>query len=197
MAGPGTPAITPGKPPSAVPLLALPSGELVTESLSIIEYLEDIAESQDMPSLRGSTPVERAKMRTLLGLIEIVTLSVEFAAVNGSVAFTRLVEGQQGAGVEHWLVAFIHNISRIEDIADPQGPFLDKPKDGNREVTTADCALFATLQYASKLRGLNLVKEHPKLKLFYDTFEKRPNAAVPENTWPREMTMMTRKFIEF
>jgi glutathione S-transferase len=136
-------------------------------------------------------------MRTLLGLIEIAMLSIEFAAVNGLVAFTRLVEGQQSAGVEHWLLAFIHNLSRIEDIADPQGPFLDKPKDGNGEVTTADCALFATLQYASDLWGLNLVKDHPKLKLFYDAFGKRPNAAVPENTWPQEMTMMMRKFIEF
>jgi glutathione S-transferase len=70
------------------------------ESLSIIEYLEDIAKSRGMPSLRGSTPVERAKARTLLGLIEAVTLSVEFAAVNGSVAFAPLVEGQQSAGVE-------------------------------------------------------------------------------------------------
>jgi glutathione S-transferase len=198
MAGPGAPAIAPGKPPGPVPLLSLPSGELITESLSIIEYLEDIAESQCMPSLRGSTPVERAKVRTLLGLIETVTLSVEFAAVNGSVAFAPLVERQQSAGVERWLLAFIHkNLERIEDIADPQGPFLVKPKDGNGDVTTADCALFATLQYASELWGLNLVKKHPRLKLFYDAFGKRPSAAVPENTWPREMTMMTRKFIEF
>jgi glutathione S-transferase len=57
MVGPDAPAIEPGKPPGATPLFALPSGELVTESLSIIEYLEDIAESQDMPSLHGSTPV--------------------------------------------------------------------------------------------------------------------------------------------
>jgi hypothetical protein len=41
------------------------------------------------------------------------------------------------------------------------------------------------------------VKEHPRLKLFYDAFEKRSSAPVPENTWPREMTTTTRKFIEF
>jgi glutathione S-transferase len=192
------PVIALGKPPGPVPLLALPSGELVTESLSIIEYLEDITETEGMPSLRGSTPVERAKARTLLDLIETVTLGVEFAAVNGLVAFAPLVEGQQSAGVERWLLAFIHtNLGRIEDIADPQRPFLIKPKDGNGDVATVDCALFATLQYASELWGLNLVKEHPRLKLFYDAFGKRPSAAVPQNTWPREMTMMTRKFIEF
>jgi glutathione S-transferase len=197
MAGPCASAIAPGKPPGPVPLLDLPSGELVTESLSIIEYLEDIAESQGMPSLRGSTPMERAKVRTLLGLIETVTLSVEIATVNGSVAFAPLVEGQQSAVMEHWLLAFIHkNLGRIEDIADPQGPFLLKPKGGNVEVTTADCALFATLQYASESWELNLMKEHPRLKPFYGAFGKRPSAAVPENTWPREMTM-TRKFIEF
>jgi hypothetical protein len=61
-----------------------------------------------MPSLRGSIPIGRAKVRTILGLIETVTLNVEFAAVNGSVTFAPLVEGQQNAGVERWLLAFIH-----------------------------------------------------------------------------------------
>jgi hypothetical protein len=70
--------------------------------------------------------------------------------VNGSVAFASLVEGKQSAGVERWLSAFIHkNLERIEGIADPQGSFLVEAKDGNGEVTTVDCALFATLQYVS------------------------------------------------
>jgi predicted nucleotidyltransferase len=137
-------------------------------------------------------------VRTLLGLIETVTISVEIIAVNGSVAFAPLVEEQQSAGVERWLLAFIHkNLGRIEDNADPQGPFLVKPKDGKGDVTTAECALFATLQYASELWGLNLVEEHPRLKLFYDAFRERLSATVPENTWQRAMTMTTRKFIKF
>ena len=198
ISGPGAPAVAPGKPPGSVPMLALPSGELITESLSILDYLEDVAKLQGLPSLRGSTPVEQAKVRTLLSLIETVTLSVEIAAVNGSVAFAPLVEGQQSAGLERWLMAFVHsNLGRIEEVADPQGPYLVKPADSSAEVSTADCALFATLQYASELWGLNLVDEHPRLKSFHETFAKRPSAAVPENTWPQQMTAMTRKFIEY
>jgi glutathione S-transferase len=196
--GPGAPAIAAGKPPGSVPLLTLPSGEVITESLSIIEYLEDAAESQRMQSMRGVDPVERAGVRTLLGLIETVTLSLEFAAVNGSVAFAPLVEGQQSPGLERWLFAFIHkNLGRIEEIADPRGPFLVKAEDGNARVTTADCALFATLQYASEMLGLDLVEEHPRMKLFFVAFEKRPSAAIPENTWTLEMKAVLRDFIEF
>lgn len=202
MAGPGAPAVAPGKPPGSVPLLALPSGELVSESLSIIEYLEDVAETQGLPSLRGRTAIERAKVRTLMGLIDSVTLSVEIAAVNGSIAFAQILEGQQSAGMERWLMAFIHkNLDRMEEVADPQGPFLVKTRTENTtsemEITTADCALFAVLQYASELWGLNLVEQHPRLQLFFDAFKTRPSAAVPENTWPEEMTTMTRRFIEY
>ena len=198
IAGPGAPAVAPGKPPGPVPMLALPSGELVTDSLSILEYLEDFAESLNLPSMRGSTPIERAKVRSLLGLIETVTLSIELAAVNGSVVFRALVEGQQSAGVERWLNPFVHkSLGRIEDIANLQSPYLVKLAGDDTEVTTADCALFATLQYASELWGLNLIEEHPRLKSFYDAFAQRRNAPVPENTWPQEMTAMTRKFIDY
>lgn len=195
ISGPGEPALAPGKPPGPVPLLQLPSGELISESLSILEYFEDVASSQNMPSMRGDTVIERAKVRTLLGLIETVTLSVEIAAVNGSVAFSSLVEGQQSAGIERWLLAFIHkNLERISQLAaQGVGPLL-----GGIDVTTADCALFATLQYAEELWGLDLVREkHPRLKMFYEAFAKRASSVVPENTWPKEMTEFTRQFITY
>ena len=195
ISGPGEPALAPGKPPGPVPLLRLPSGELITESLSILEYLEDVASSQNMLSMRGNTIIERAKIRTLLGLIETVTLSVEIAAVNGSMAFSSIVEGQQSAGIERWLLAFINkNLERISQLASQHlAPLL-----GGIDVTTADCALFATLQYAKELWGLDLVEEkHPRLKKFYDAFAGRPSSVVLENTWPEEMTAFTRKFIDY
>jgi len=66
IAHPGAKTIAPGKPPGTVPLLQLPSGEFIIESLAIIDYLEDIAESQNMPSLRGNTPLERAVKRVFI-----------------------------------------------------------------------------------------------------------------------------------
>ncbi|KAK7432984.1 hypothetical protein QQZ08_000455 [Neonectria magnoliae] len=183
IAGPGAPAVAPGKPEGPVPLLALPSRGLISESLSIIEYLEDVAESQGLSSLRGSTILDRAKVRTLLGMIETITLSVEIAAVNGSVALAPLVENQQSAGLERWLLTFIHKTLRqIADTADPDGPFLVRTEKDATEVSTTECALFAVLPYASGLWGLNLGIEHPRLQLFYSTFESRPSAAVPEGT---------------
>lgn len=194
MSGPGAPAVAPNKPPGSIPLLRLPSGELISKSLSIIEYLEDVAASQNMVSMHRNTAIERAKVHTLL--IETVTLSVKIAAVNRSVAFASLVDGQQSASLERWLLAFIDkNLKRILDLAERDGgPFHV----GGMEITTLDCALFATLQYAGGLWGMDLIEEkHPRLQFFYNAFLKRASAVVPENAWPKEMIEFTSKFIDF
>jgi hypothetical protein len=52
----------------------------------------------------------------------------------------------------------------------------------------ADCALFATVQCAERLWGLNLVGEYPRLRLSYEGFGKMDGAVVLEGTWLKEMT---------
>ncbi len=49
-----------------VPALALDSGEILTQSLAIIEYLDEV---QARPALLPSNPVQRAKVRALANLI--------------------------------------------------------------------------------------------------------------------------------
>ena len=53
-------------PQMRVPSLALDSGEIITQSLAIIEYLDEV---QARPPLLPSNPVLRAKVRALANLI--------------------------------------------------------------------------------------------------------------------------------
>jgi maleylpyruvate isomerase len=53
-------------PQMRVPSLALDSGEILTQSLAIIEYLDEV---QARPPLLPSNPVARAKVRALANLI--------------------------------------------------------------------------------------------------------------------------------
>jgi glutathione S-transferase len=87
IAAQGAPAEAPGKPPGSVPLLALGDGTYDHESLTIIKYFEDLAESKGLPTLRGHTPEDRARVRETLGLAQEVTLALELAAVHGCVIF--------------------------------------------------------------------------------------------------------------
>jgi glutathione S-transferase len=200
MSGPGAPAEALGKPPGAVPLLALPTGELIHESLAIITYLEDLAVnlSPPLPSMFGCTTLERAKVNEMLGLIETVTLSIELAAVNGCVLFAPQIEEQQSAAMVRWLMKFVHkNLARIEEYAGPEGPWLVSQGGQGEKVTVADCVLFATLQYALELFGLDFWGKHDRLRRFYEAFGKRSSAVVPEGTWPSQITAMTKRWIEY
>ena len=200
IAAPGAPAEAPGKPQGAVPLLALGDGKYVHESLAIIEYLEDLTDSRGLPTMRGRTPEERARVREMLGLAEQMTLAIELAAVHGSIIFASEIENQQSAASVRYLLRHCHkNLSRIEEYASPGGPFLVSFDDQHAgpQVTIVDCVVFATLQYAVELFGVDLTEHHRRLRQFYDAFKMRPSAVIPEGTWHPQLTSMTKKWIEY
>ena len=200
ISGPGAPAEAPGKPPGSVPLLALPNGQCIHESIAIIEYFEDLADVQGLRTMRGRTPQERARVRDMLGLTEQLTIGVELAAVHGCTVFSSEIEGQQSAPSVRWLLRYCDKqLSRISEYASSEGPFLVKLADESteRSVTVADCVLFATLQYARELFGLDFSKAHPRIGLFYDAFEGRASAAIPDGAWPAQLTTRTKKWIEY
>lgn len=150
--------------------------------------------------MRGSTPEERARVRELLGLAEQMTIAIEFAAVHGCIIFAGEVEDQQSAATVRYMLKHCHkNLSRIEEYAYSKGPFLVDfgGHDPTSQVTTADCVIFATLQYALELFGVDLTKDRPRLQRFHDAFKIRPSAAIPEGAWQPELTAMTKKWIEY
>lgn len=204
---PAAPAKAPRKPPGSVPLLHDPeTGFVLRESLAILDYLEDLAEApqgplQLRPTMRGATAQDRAKTKEMLGLIDAVTVDVEYAPTFGCKLFAPTVGGEQSAAAVRWLLRHAHqNLARIAEYAAEGGttPWLVK-FDGEDEarITLADCALFAILQYAEHMFGWDLTEKYPRLRLFYDAFKERESAAIPEGTWPAQLTDLTKDWIEY
>jgi glutathione S-transferase len=95
----------PGKPPGSVPILRLPDGTFIKQSLAIIEFFEDVCESPDPvkewqielansanreASMRGSTAEEKARTREVLGLVDEASSQFSFACHKGTALFVPL-----------------------------------------------------------------------------------------------------------
>ncbi|KAK5043575.1 hypothetical protein LTR84_011382 [Exophiala bonariae] len=200
IAAPGAPALAPGKPPGSVPLLHHPAtGFTLRESLAIIDYLEDMAEVQGLWTMRGRTPKDRAKTKEMLGLIDAVTTDVEYAPAFGCRLFAPVVGGEQSPAAVRWLLSRANqSLERIAEYAAEGTPWLLRfEREEEAQVTVADCALFAILQYAENMFGWDLTEDHPRLKTFYGAFKLRQSASIPEGTWPTQLTDMTKDWIEY
>lgn len=200
IAAPGAPAQGPGKPPGSVPLLHDPAtGFVLRESLAIIDFLEDMAEAQDLATMRGRTPEDRAKTKEMLGLIDAVTTDVEYAPAFGCRLFAPVVEGEQSPAAVRWLLSHAHqNLERIAEYAAEGTPWLLRfAGEEEARVTVADCALFAILQYAENMSGWDLTERYPRLKEFCAAFKGRQSAVIPEGTWPAQLTDLTKDWIEY
>jgi glutathione S-transferase len=97
-------------------LLALQNRTYVHESLAIIEYLEDLAESRGLATMRGRTTAERARVRDMLGLAEEMTHALELAAVHGCIIFVPEIENQQSAASVRYALTHCHKkLAKIEE----------------------------------------------------------------------------------
>jgi glutathione S-transferase len=89
----------PGKPPGSVPMLRLPDGTFIKQSLAIIEFFEDVCENPDLAkdwqvelarsanreaSMRGRTAEEKACTREVLGLVDEASSQFSFACHKGT-----------------------------------------------------------------------------------------------------------------
>ena len=89
----------PGKPPGSVPILRLPDGTFIKQSLAIIEFFEDVCENPNPAkewqielarsanresSMRGRTAAEKARTREVLGLVDEASSQFSFACHKGT-----------------------------------------------------------------------------------------------------------------
>ena len=205
MAAPQAPVEGPGKPPGSVPLLHDPdSGFTLFESLAVMYHLEEVAVQEGAEPMDGSQggPVGRSKVKEMLGLIENVAIAVEYSPVFGCKVFAPVVENQQSASGVRFLLKLVHkNLDRIEEYAAPikddSQPWLVEVDENTRRVSMADTSLFGILQYAKYMFGWDLVASHPRLQKFFDAFEMRKSAEVPEGCWPDQLTALTKQWIEY
>ena len=154
-------------PLGGLPVLELDDGSHLTESLAIIEYLEDL---HPTPPMLGATPLERARVREteriadLGGLLQVGTIfqntSPFFAGrVKQSAEAAENARGRLAATLQ------------VLDAKTGAKKFLcgDRP-------TIADCTLFAASEFANFAGATIDFGALPNLARWYETFKQRPSA---------------------
>lgn len=181
-----------GKPPGTVPMLKLPDGTFIKESVAILEYFEDIcAEPQNdwqkelangaaKFSMRGEAPEQKARIRDMLGLSGEACNYFGFACHKGTALFA-MSETTNAHAAKLSLKYCKKTLKHLSEYYEG-----DNLEDG-RQVTIADCVLYSMLHFAKDLYGLHLVDDLPNLQRFYGAFEKRESAQVKEDHFPQEM----------
>jgi maleylpyruvate isomerase len=128
-------------PQMRVPVLVTPAGDIMIQSLAIIEYLE---ETHPEPALLPKDPVARAKARALAELI-----ACEIHPLNniGSLRYLKHVMGQEQSAIDtwyrHWVV---EGFEALEALIAPQ-PFAC-----GKDVTIADLCLVPQVYNARRLK---------------------------------------------
>ncbi len=153
-------------PREALPVLELDDGSYLTESVPIMEYLEECFPE---PPMIGSSPVERARIRELERLAEFKILGPTARLVHASNSPLGLPPNEALANIER---------ERL-----PQGYALmdsrlaDNPFVCGDQVTVADCTLFAGL-FFGEFFGVSLPEDCMHMQRWYQAFKARPSAQI-------------------
>ena len=154
-------------PLGGLPVLELDDGSHLTESLAIIEYLEEL---HPTPPMLGTTPLERARVREVERLAELGVLnSVGTIFQNTSPFFAGRVK--QSADAADNARARLGSVLGALETRIGAGPFLC----GSRP-TIADCTLIAAVEFAAFGGNAIDFSTHPNLARWYETFRQRPSA---------------------
>ncbi|KAI1394722.1 hypothetical protein F4819DRAFT_249481 [Hypoxylon fuscum] len=204
----------PGKPEGTVPILVLPDGSSIKQSIAILEYLEDICSNPQSDwqeeiaaianwSMVGEDSQERAITREILALADEVTILFELACRKGSNILTSIaIEPSSATAASMSMDLVKRKLKLIEPFyADlnivqsyhPGWIETDFP------VTIADCVLFSLLQFSKELYGRHLVEEEaglPYLIAFYDSFKERDSAKIPGGFYPKEIKDLACVWLE-
>jgi maleylacetoacetate isomerase len=128
-------------PQMRVPALVTPGGDVLIQSLAIIDYLDDI---QPEPPLLPKNPLARAKARALA---EIVACDIHPLNNIGPLRYLKNVMGQEQSAIDawyhHWVVAGFEAIEALIE----GGPYAC-----GKEVTLADLCLVPQVYNARRLK---------------------------------------------
>jgi maleylacetoacetate isomerase len=128
-------------PQMRVPALRLDSGELLTQSLAIIEYLDEVHRD---PPLLPRDPVERAKVRALAQLI-----ACDIHPLNNvsPLRYLKNELGQDQAKIDHWYHHWI-----LEGFDAMEAMVRPAPYAFGSAVTLADICLVPQVYNARRLK---------------------------------------------
>ncbi len=128
-------------PQMRVPALVAPGGEILIQSLAIIEYLD---ETHPEPPLLPKEPIARAKVR---GLAQLIACDVHPLNNSGTLRYLKDRMGQEQSAVDAWYHHWVREgFAAIEALIEP-GPYAC-----GKGVTLADICLVPQVYNARRLK---------------------------------------------
>ena len=148
-----------------LPVLEMDNGDHLIESLSIIDYLEDL---HPLPSLYGVDPESRAMGRQLERITDLGVLIPIGNIVHATNSPLDIPPNPDLASA--YRARLLPYLDYLNTLLDDGRPFLA----GNR-VTVADCTLAAALQFG-RFRELDFITDYPELQNWDAAYRKRETA---------------------
>jgi glutathione S-transferase len=154
-------------PLGGLPVLELDDGTHLTESLAIMEYLEEL---NPTPPMIGATPRERARVRELERIAELGVLNSVAVYFQNTHPFMA-ARFKQSADTAENAKTRLTNTLKVLDAAIGGKPFVagDRP-------TIADCTLFAAMEFAEFAQA-PVEGSCKNVHRWYEDFKKRPSAS--------------------
>lgn len=161
-----TPEFAKKNPLMGLPVLELDDGSCLTESLAIMEYLEDL---HPTPPMIGTTPAERARTRELERICELGVLSPAATIFQNTSPFFAGRLKQSPEAAENARARLAQNL-KVIDARIGSHPYV-----AGERPTIADCTLLAGLAFA-KFGGVELDPAYKNLTRWHAAFQQRPSA---------------------
>lgn len=197
----------PGKPPGSVPILRLPDGSFIKQSLAIIEFFEDVCDSPDPAkdwqvelaktanreiNMRGSTAEEKASTREILALVDEASTQFCFAGHKGTALFVPL-ETTNALAAELAL-EFCKKTLRLVD--ENYATELHRSIDNGR-VSIADCVFYSLLQFSEGVYGVDLLSEPelPVLQRLREMLQARHWIGLEEPQCPEQIKNLASEWL--
>lgn len=154
-------------PLGGVPVLELDDGTRISESLAIIELLEEL---HPEPPMIGRDPVERARVREMERIIELGVLMRIARVVHATRSpLPNVPPEPRVAEIER------ERLDRVLPVVDAR--IGDQPFVAGERPTIADCTLFAALRFG-QLAAVEPGPECKNIRRWYESFSRRPSTAL-------------------
>ncbi len=150
-------------PRGSLPVLELDDGSCITESLTIMEYLEELYPE---PCLIGATPRQRAHIRQIERQADLGVLTHVARYIHNSNSPLGL---PSRPAVADAAMGMLENSLPHVDAVIADHPFV-----AGERISIADCTLFAALQFA-EFFDLKAHHTHGNIMRWLQDFRQRPS----------------------
>jgi glutathione S-transferase len=161
-----TPEFLKKNPLAGLPVLELDDGSYLTESLAIMEYFEELHPN---PPMIGTTPLERARVRSLERICELGVLTRVGTIFQNTHPFMAGRVKQSADAAETARTQMAVSLKAIDEKIGTRA-FV-----AGERPTIADCTLLAALEFADFV-GVPLDPGFTNVARWYADFRKRPSA---------------------